>query len=509
MKRLVPLAVAIAAICAFAPTIATAKPAGATEHLTLPVEDQGGWPYGIATGPDGNVWFTNYNKNFIGRFTPAGVYKKFPLATGTNPYAITAGPDGNVWFSQFGDQRIGRLTPEGDYTSFPTIDNHEPAIIVTGPDGNLWYTSNDGVIGRMTPAGEPFEWDMPGASAFMLAPGGDGNLWYATSSAAIGRITPAGTFLGEFPQGGQIDAIATGPDGNIWFTKLDNTIAYITPSGTVTPFTPIIEFNPQEIVAGPDGNLWFTNNTDPDLVGRITVDGTTTAFPYSDQLNVAQYAMTAGPDGNIWVADTGGAATSIGVVGTGMGDPAASAKPLLSGPHIAGSAETCSASAGDAWLGAFPSLEPFAWQRDGAKIAGASGPVYTPTSEDVGRTLTCSTKGSYAFPRVTFSSVSEGMTIAAPAVVPAAKTNLVTCNTRKKRGKSVTTCKRSAVAATTKFKKSRKVKVARGTLTRGRAKLKVSVELRGKRTRLLTATLPKRGTWKLKVGRRTTVLKIK
>jgi hypothetical protein len=46
-----------------------ARADGITEY-TLPSENS--WPYGIAAGPDGDLWFTEYNANKIGRITPGG-----------------------------------------------------------------------------------------------------------------------------------------------------------------------------------------------------------------------------------------------------------------------------------------------------------------------------------------------------------------------------------------------------------------------------------------------------
>src|SRR5450432_3397082 len=59
-------------------------------------------PYGIARGPDGNLWFTEFGGNRIGRITPSGVVTEFSAGITANaaPYGITAGPDGNLWFAE-------------------------------------------------------------------------------------------------------------------------------------------------------------------------------------------------------------------------------------------------------------------------------------------------------------------------------------------------------------------------------------------------------------------------
>jgi virginiamycin B lyase len=48
----------------------------------------------------------------IGRITTEGAITEFPLPTaGAQPAIIITGPDGNLWFSEFAGDRIGRITP--------------------------------------------------------------------------------------------------------------------------------------------------------------------------------------------------------------------------------------------------------------------------------------------------------------------------------------------------------------------------------------------------------------
>jgi hypothetical protein len=51
---------------------------------------------------------------------------------------MTPGPDGNIWFTDFVGQRIGRITPAGAFTEFPVPGS--PGGITAGPDGNIWFT---------------------------------------------------------------------------------------------------------------------------------------------------------------------------------------------------------------------------------------------------------------------------------------------------------------------------------------------------------------------------------
>ena len=97
-------------------------------------------PIGIAAGPDGNVWFTNFISDEIGRITPSGTIATFPLATSTEPAGIAAGPDGNLWFCENFANQIGRITPSGTVTEYPIPNpllTGGPGYITAGPDGAL------------------------------------------------------------------------------------------------------------------------------------------------------------------------------------------------------------------------------------------------------------------------------------------------------------------------------------------------------------------------------------
>lgn len=116
-------------------------------------------PVGVVTGPDGNVWFTQYGGNKIGRITPSGEITEFPLATpSSSPHDIVTGPDGNLWFTQWGGNRLGRITPDGSLTDSPELPQafSEPNRIAVGPDEALWFTeSGADKIGRQTADAAP------------------------------------------------------------------------------------------------------------------------------------------------------------------------------------------------------------------------------------------------------------------------------------------------------------------------------------------------------------------
>ena len=72
----------------------------------------GSVPDVIVAGPDGNLWFTEYAGNRIGKITPAGVITEYSvgISPSSAPWGIAPGPDGNMWFTESRGQRIGRIT---------------------------------------------------------------------------------------------------------------------------------------------------------------------------------------------------------------------------------------------------------------------------------------------------------------------------------------------------------------------------------------------------------------
>jgi streptogramin lyase len=269
--------------------------------------------YGITTGPDGNLWFSEETLGGVGRITPAAVITEFSAGFPTgSPRGIVTGPDGNLWVAMAGGNgAIAQVTRSGEVTEFPVTTPGDPTDIAVGPDNNLWYTDPaSNLIGRITPSGSITEFPVPtdASAPTGIAKGPDGALWFTEVNAGqIGRITPTGDvteFSSGISGGSKPTDIAKGPDGNLWFTENADpgAIGRITPKGVVTEFTNGLTTNahPQGIAAGPDGNLWFTESKAPGAIGRITTDGDITEYS-SGLLDIkSPFAITAGPDGNMW-----------------------------------------------------------------------------------------------------------------------------------------------------------------------------------------------------------------
>jgi uncharacterized protein (TIGR03437 family) len=242
-------------------------PAGNVTTFAIPSGPA--YPGPITLGPDGNLWFVESLGNKIGRVTVAGAITEYSLPTaGGTPWSIVAGPDGNLWFTEHASfaNRIGRITPAGAITEFrvPTPSSN-PFGIALGPDGNVWFTeSNTGKIGKISPSGNITEFDLPNKSSApqWITTGPDGNLWFNEyARMSVGTITPAGV-IAEFPVNATINGLVTVKD-SVWFTdSANNEIGQISASKVIAEFpVPTANGNPAGIAVGPDGNVWFTELT--------------------------------------------------------------------------------------------------------------------------------------------------------------------------------------------------------------------------------------------------------
>src|SRR5205823_393674 len=155
--------------------------------------------FGITSGPDGNLWYTNQGTNSIGRLATDGLNEEFPLPAGANsPFAITTGSDGKLWFvDQDFNGTIGNIDPNTFViTIYPGNTFGCAQDIASGGDGNLWVNvsfcypkgqdlvSIDPATGANTTAtGTTY----PFSGVTGIANGADGNLWTADFDA--GRIS--------------------------------------------------------------------------------------------------------------------------------------------------------------------------------------------------------------------------------------------------------------------------------------------------------------------------------
>ena len=123
----------------------------------------------------------------------------FPIPTpNAGSFYVTKGPDGNLWFTEYFGQKVGKLDPSnGNITEYssPAFGGGLSAI-VTGPDDNLWIMVNGlfGAIAKFSTAGNLIaEYPAEFYSFLGITAGSDGALWFAQYYPnSVGRITTSG-----------------------------------------------------------------------------------------------------------------------------------------------------------------------------------------------------------------------------------------------------------------------------------------------------------------------------
>jgi len=234
----------------------------------------------VAVSSDGTLWLARGSE--IGKLASNGPVHWFqipgklpsrnnPKAVAPDATSITAGSDGMVWFTETQRQKIGRITSDGEIREFST-SGRKPSAIIGAPDGTSWFCTDLGEIGGASRSGLIRYIRVKDFRPIAVAFAADGTLWAADEfSGNLARIPTSGKvriFRIRYPA----SSIAQGSDGAMWFTeKLSSEIGRISPDGALREFpTTELLASPDDITAGPDGALWFVENGARPKVGRIT-----------------------------------------------------------------------------------------------------------------------------------------------------------------------------------------------------------------------------------------------
>ena len=128
------------------PKITRVTPDGKVRDFAIKAAD-GVW--GIAAGPDGNIWFTAADNpttnDYVGKITPTGKITTYPITNQADGIAL--GPDGNWWITMPFVGKIESMNLQGkivaEYTLPNAINGSQPefqaCLIHRGPDGNMWF----------------------------------------------------------------------------------------------------------------------------------------------------------------------------------------------------------------------------------------------------------------------------------------------------------------------------------------------------------------------------------
>ena len=257
---------------------------------------------GIQVAADDTIWFAEQYANYIGHYLPAtGQFQLYPLPTITSPDPSNAGKTltlpsapndlmldsrGEVWFTEFNADRLGRLDPRTGSTQQyllagnKTVQQLAPYGITVDSQGMVWFTEM-GVerIGRLDPAtGRIQYFPLPGVHVQLMEITSDtqGIIWATSFSSGLllrldprtGVVTPFYASLTGADPGGLYGLAATST-GDVWVTILaQNALARFDAATHRFSYyhVPTENSGPLALVAGVDQTLWFTET---DKIGML------------------------------------------------------------------------------------------------------------------------------------------------------------------------------------------------------------------------------------------------
>jgi virginiamycin B lyase len=283
-------------------------------NFNLPTPDSR--PISIASGPDGNLWFTL--SEAIGRIDVNGRITEFAVSL-TGLGTIISDPKGGVlWFTA--TRAIASITVSGHITIYPIEGGAFIGGLAVSDDGAVWFLDSDeNYVCRMPRLGGTIsKFRIPTAYSipYGLALGRDGSLWFCENQASkIARMTPGGSFT-EYelarPSSHPI-CIVAGFYDEFWFVEQGEygkndrgRIGRISKDGTIVEFTFPADCNavqPTTIVADRRGGVWFADNSwygDIHIV-RMQPDGAMKT--YTSEGNAGCFGITLGGDGAIWFTE--------------------------------------------------------------------------------------------------------------------------------------------------------------------------------------------------------------
>ena len=249
---------------------------------------------GIQVASDDTIWFAEQYANYIGHYFPrTGRFQLYPLPVYTVPDPSNAGKTltlpsapndlaldahGDVWFTEFNVDRLGRLDPRtGHMQQYPltakqSVEKLAPYGVAVDPEGNVWFTeSSNDHIGRLDPSTghiRLFAPPGPPIAPMEIASDAHGAIWVTSFSSGLllqlnprtGAVTSYYASLSGEDTGG-LYGLAVTSSGNVWVTILaENALARLDAATHRFIYyrVPTENSGPLALAAGADQTLWFT-----------------------------------------------------------------------------------------------------------------------------------------------------------------------------------------------------------------------------------------------------------
>ena len=270
-------------------------------------------PYGVAIGPDGDVWVADTGRDQIAEFTPSGRLMTSFGGGLDQPQAVAVGAAGDVWVADTGHDRVVEFSPTGHVLAgFGSAGSRpgqldQPVALAVSASGDVWVADQGNsrveefsasgrylaAISVPTPAGVALE--------------ASGDLWVSSPSYAAGNtvdefsatgrpLESFGTTQAGYGDLGDTGGIAIGPAGRVYVAQPDY--------GWVSVFT-------------PDGHFYTEFGLRSD------------AAQADEDLEFPQ-GLAVTPAGQVWVADSGNnRIAEFGPAGSPASAPTGGGPPLL------------------------------------------------------------------------------------------------------------------------------------------------------------------------------------
>jgi RHS repeat-associated protein len=285
-----------------------------TDGIISTIASVGGWFGGLATGPDGSVY---YGDSWIQQVKRIGTDGQVTVVAGggslngdgipatqaslNGPRGLSVGPDGTLYFTQAGDAKIRKVSPDGIITTVAGTGGFsvggdgavatQAALLyleslALGPDGTINFT--DAYSNRVRRVGPP----LPGLSMdeISVASENGGEVFVFRGDGkhlrTLNAINGTVSYRFDYDAEGRLSGIS----------DADNNVTAIERDGNGNP-TAIVAPGGQRTVLSPDPNGYLETITDP--------AGNTRRFFYTDKGLMTSYTD---PDGNphAFVYDTRG-----------------------------------------------------------------------------------------------------------------------------------------------------------------------------------------------------------
>lgn len=238
------------------------------------IEVENSWPFFVAIGNDGAVWFSQRAASKIGRLDPTtGTFKYFDTPTpNSGPAGVAVDKrTGRLWFTQSYADRIASLDPDsGVITEYPMGEASTglvsgPAGITVDAQGGVWFAKLEGKLGHLAPDSKEIKIVDTPADARRpagVALDGRGSVWLvALDGNSLLRYQPdKGQFVSYPLPTGQPDLTPSNPpaarsarpfgiaadrQGNIWFSE-----QYTGQLGVIDAAAPTVEIlSPRAVVS--------------------------------------------------------------------------------------------------------------------------------------------------------------------------------------------------------------------------------------------------------------------